>query len=76
MLLLAILICLLVGPNAKWVKRFLPNNANRIVFVTAITGLVIAWLIQGIGNITHGDRGEGYFTLTLSALSCRALSLR
>lgn len=40
---LAILVCLLAGPNGKWVKKFLPTTANRLVF------LIIVLFIVGSG---------------------------
>ncbi len=67
MLAIPIFACLLMGPRAKWVTKFLPSTANRVVFVLIIVGLIVAWTIQGAGSLTHGDRG-GYFNLTLAVL--------
>lgn len=72
MLAIAIFLCLLMGPNAKWVKRFLPGTANRIVFLVIVVGLILAWLVQGTGSVKHGDHG-GYITLTFAVLCGGAL---
>jgi hypothetical protein len=68
-----ILVCLLTGPRAKWVKRFLPNTANRIVFIVIVALGIIASTLQGASSLSHGDRGEGYFTLVFNALCVAAL---
>ena len=70
---IVILICLLTGPNARWVKRFLPNTPNRIVFLIIVIALIVAYTVLGIGSVSHGERGEGYFTLTVAALCGIAL---
>ena len=72
MLAIPMFLCLLVGPRAKWVKRFLPSTANRIVFVVIVVALIVAWIVQGTGSLTHGDRG-GYVTLAFAVLSGGAL---
>jgi len=72
MLAIPIFLCLLVGPHAKWVKRFLPSTANRIVFVVIVAALIVVWIVQGTGSVTHGDRG-GYITLTFAVLCGAAL---
>jgi hypothetical protein len=59
-MLIIVLIVLLFGPRAKWVKRFLPNTANRVVFLVIISGLIVGWF--------EGDRGEGYFSVVLALL--------
>ncbi len=73
MLGLVIFVCLLRGPSAKWVQRFLPSTANRIVFVLLVGVFVVASLFQGAASVAHGDRGEGYFTLTFAVLCIAAL---
>ena len=37
---LAILVCLLAGPDGKWVKKFLPTTANRLVFLITVLFIV------------------------------------
>ena len=68
MLAVVLFACLVLGPRAKWVKRILPNTANRIVFVVIVIALAITWMVQGFGTVSHGDKGEGYFTLTFATL--------
>ena len=72
MLAIPIFLCLLVGPHAKWVKRFLPSTANRIVFVIIVAALIVAWIVQGTGSVTHRGR-EGYITWTFAVLYGAAL---
>ena len=72
MLAIPIFICLLMGPRAKWVTKFLPSTANRIVFVVIVLALIVAWIVLGVGSVSHGDRG-GYLNLTFAALSGAAL---
>jgi hypothetical protein len=62
-----------MGPRAKWAKRFLPNSANRIVFLILVCTLIVVWMVQGVGDVVHGDRGEGYFTVTYAVLCGAAL---
>jgi hypothetical protein len=40
---IVIFLCLLAGPNAGWVKKFLPNTATRLVF------LALMLLIMALG---------------------------
>jgi hypothetical protein len=49
------------------VKRFLPNTANRVVFVVIIAAVIVALIIQGASGVTHGD-GGGYLNLTFGGL--------
>ena len=42
-----VLVCLLTGPHARWVKRFLPNTANRAAFVVIVIGIIVSWIVQG-----------------------------
>jgi len=72
MLAIPIFLCLLFGPRAKWVKRFLPSTANRVVFVLIVVGLIVAWIVQGAGSVNHGDRG-GYVNLIFAVLCFFAL---
>jgi hypothetical protein len=46
--------CLLSGPKARWVKRFLPNTANRVVFVIIVGALILALGLQGYKTFTGG----------------------
>ena len=62
-----IFLCLLFGPRAKWVKRFLPSTANRVVFVLIVVGLIVAWIIEGTGSVNHGGRG-GYVNIVFAVL--------
>jgi hypothetical protein len=71
-LAIPIFLCLLMGPHARWVKRFLPSTANRVVFVVIIVAVIVALIVQGAGGVTHGDR-EGYFDLTFAVLCGIAL---
>jgi xanthine/uracil permease len=71
-LAIPIFLCLLVGPRAKWVKRFLPSTANRIVFVVIVVALIVAWIVEGTGSVSRGDRG-GYVILTFAVLCGAAL---
>ena len=73
MLGIVILICLLLGPRAGWVKRFLPTTANRVVFVTIVSALIVVWVVQAIGNLNQGVQGEGYFGLAISAVCAGSL---
>lgn len=68
MLGIIVFIVLLSGPHAKWVQKFLPNTANRIVFTVPVAVCIVAWLVVGIGDIATGNRGEGFFSLVLSVL--------
>jgi hypothetical protein len=68
MLGIIVFVVLLSGPQAKWVKRFLPNTANRIVFTVPIVICIVAWLGFGINDIIVGNRGEGIFSLALSLI--------
>jgi ABC-type arginine/histidine transport system permease subunit len=71
--LIIVLIVLIFGPRAKWVKRFLPNTANRVVFMVIISALIVGWFVMGIINVVEGDRGEGYFSVVLALLCAGAL---
>lgn len=73
MLGIIIFVCLCMGPRAKWVKRFLPGTANRVVFVIIVTAMIVAWVIQGVGGVDHGGRGVAYFTLIFAVLFCAGL---
>jgi hypothetical protein len=64
---------LLSGPRAKWVKRFLPTTANRIVFVALVSLAILASTFQGVDSISRGDQGAGYFTLGFNVLCIAAL---
>ena len=75
MLATPIFLCLLVGPHARWVKRFLPNTANRVVFVVIIAAVIVALIVQGASGVTHGD-GGGYLNLSVSPLLCGAALYR
>ena len=70
---LLIFVCLLTGPHARWVKRFLPNTANRVVFVLIVTGMIVAWVVQGIELMKHGERGQEYFPFAFALLCGGAL---
>jgi hypothetical protein len=72
-LIVVVLIVLLFGPRAKWVKRFLPNTANRVVFMVIISALIVGWFVMGILNVVEGDTGEGYFGVGLAMLCAGAL---
>jgi len=69
---IVIFVCLLTGPHARWVRRFLPNTANRVVFVLVVTGIIVAWVVQALGLVKRG-RGEEYFPLTFALLCGGAL---
>jgi hypothetical protein len=71
-LAIPIFLCLLVGPHARWVKRFLPNTANRVVFVVIIAAVIVALIVQGASGAAHGD-GGGYLNLTFGVLCGAAL---
>jgi hypothetical protein len=70
---IVIFICLLTGPHTKWVKRFLPNTANRVIFVVIVTGMVAAWIVQGTELINHAKGGEQYFPFACAILCGGAL---
>lgn len=72
MLAIPIFACLLMGPRAKWVTKFLPSTANRIVFLVIVIALIVAWSVLAAGSVSHGDRG-GYVNLTFAALCGAAL---
>jgi hypothetical protein len=71
--LIIVLIVLLFGPRAKWVKRFLPNTANRVVFIVIISALIVGWFVMGVFNVVEADRGEGYFGMAIAVLCGGAL---
>lgn len=60
------------GTHARWVKRFLPSTANRVVFVVILVAVTVALIVQGAGGVTQEDRG-GYFDLTFAVLCGAAL---
>jgi hypothetical protein len=66
------LFVLISGPHAKWVKRFLPNNANRIAFVVIVSPLIAGLFIMDIVIVVQGERG-GYIGMALSVLCFVAL---
>jgi len=70
---IVIFICLLSGPHARWVKKFLPNRTNRIVFVLIVSGIIVAWIVQAAEAINRGHRGQEYFPLASAVLCCSAL---
>jgi hypothetical protein len=72
-LLIIVLIGLLFGPHSKGVKRFLPNTANRVVFMVVMSALIVDWFVMGIIKVVEGDRGEGYFGVALAVLCAGAL---
>ena len=69
---IVIFICLLTGPHAKWVKRFLPNTANRVIFVLIVAGIIAAWIVQGVEIMRH-DPGKEYFAFASAILCSGAL---
>jgi hypothetical protein len=71
-LIYLILIILLVGPRAGWVKRFLPNTANRVVFTVLISALIVTWLGMGIAALLQGAQSDGYIDLVFSLLTAGA----
>jgi hypothetical protein len=70
---LAILVCLLAGPDGKWVKKFLPTTANRLVFLITVLFIVGSGISQGIDSLRHGEKGLGYFSLAMYGLCVLAL---
>jgi hypothetical protein len=70
---LVILLCLILGPRAKWVKRILSSTANRIVFVLIVGAIVVAWIVEGVNTLAQGDRGGGYATLGVAFIFGAAL---
>ena len=60
--------CLLAGPHARWVKRFLPTTANRVVFVVIVTGVIVAWLVQGFQFLRTDAHGKEYFPFAYAIL--------
>jgi hypothetical protein len=68
-----IFICLLSGPHARWVKKFLPNTTNRILFILIVSGIIVAWIVQAVEVINHGQRGQEYFPLAFAVLCGGAL---
>jgi hypothetical protein len=65
--------CLLSGPKARWVKRFLPNTANRVVFVIIVGALILALGLQGYKTFTGGTLEGGYFPFVEALLCAVAL---
>jgi high-affinity Fe2+/Pb2+ permease len=74
-ILIVVLIVLLFGPRAKWVKRLLPNTANRVVFGVVISALILGWTIMGVLNVIKGESREGYIGVALG-LACALLFFR
>jgi hypothetical protein len=70
MIQVCLLMCLVMGPRAKWSKRFLPNTINRVLFVVIVSVLILVGVVGGVEN---SDRGEGYFTLVMSILLAAGL---
>jgi len=68
MLGILLIACLIMGPRQRWVKKFLPNTANRVVFTVVIVALIVFSLFQGISVLALGERGLGYYTLAYSVL--------
>jgi hypothetical protein len=68
-----VFVCLLTGPHARWVKRFLPNTANRAMFVIIVTGIIVAWIVQALELMKRDGRGQEYFSLTFALLCSCAL---
>lgn len=70
---IVVFLCLLTGPHARWVKRFLPNTPNRAVFVLIVTGMIVAWIVQGLELMKPHGRGREYFPFTFALLCSGAL---
>ena len=68
-----VFVCLLTGPHARWVKRFLPNTANRAMFVIIVTGIIVAWIVQALELMKRDGRGQEYFPRTFALLCSGAL---
>jgi hypothetical protein len=73
MLGIIVVICLFLGPKSKVVKRFLPNTANRAVFVAFVSALILLWTVMGISSISSGSPMEGDFDLGFAGLTGIAL---
>jgi len=72
-LLIIVFFVLVSGPNAKWVKRFLPDTANRVLFTAAMSALLLGWFVMGVVSIVQGRAGEGLFSIALSVACAAAL---
>ncbi len=67
---IVVFVCLLTGPKARWVKRFLPNTTNRVVFVVIVSGMIVAWVAQGVELMKAGGLGRDYYFPFTFALLC------
>jgi hypothetical protein len=76
-LLLAVplFLCLLIGPHARWVRRFLPDTANRLLFIAIVVALIVASVIEGTTLLHRGQTFGGYFYIT-QALLCGSALIR
>jgi len=63
-----VLVCLFCSPHSKLVNRFLPNAANKMVFLAIATTLTLDWALVGKHIVTMGHSTTGWFTIALAVL--------
>jgi hypothetical protein len=63
-----------MGPHAQWVKRFLPNTANRLVFIVIVVALIVASVVVGTNLFHRGETFGGYFYIAQGLLCGGALT--